>query len=74
MAAEELPATRGWSPWDRFIPLSQSKLDSSMLTPPWWRTNQEPRLGSQIAETVLGQGLTICSAQGDESFLQGPRR
>lgn len=45
VAAEELQVTRGWSPWDRFSPLPQSKQDSSTLTPPWWRTNQEPRFG-----------------------------
>lgn len=45
VVAKELPVTRAWSPWDRFSPFPWSKQDSSMLTPPWWRTNQEPRLG-----------------------------
>lgn len=45
VVAKELPVTRAWSSWDRFSPFPGSKQDSSMLTPPWWRTNHEPRLG-----------------------------
>lgn len=45
VAAEELPVTRGWSPWGGFGPLPPSKRDGPMLTPPRWRTNRAPRFG-----------------------------
>lgn len=45
VAAEELPVTRGCRPWEGFSPLPQRKQNGSTLTPPWWKTNRDPRFG-----------------------------